>query len=474
MRIFALAAVIAIPTSACVPITPIDGSGIPDTFEATGADQDTAASPEDWLGALEDPFLESLVDRALSDNLELAEAIARTERARATARLRRTDLLPEASVSAAAQTDRTSEATALLGALSGESGPDISIENPADLFDIGVDVSWELDLFGANRAALRAAHADYVAAQADKDAASLRITAELVRSYARARLSERILSINAEFIEAQEKTVGVVEAKVEFGATTEDDLVLAQGRLASLRADRPVLLADLAASQYAIAVLIGETPKTLLDIWQDGELSVPGAISLPHPIEILPRRPDVVAAEYRLRASSLRIGAEVAEYYPKLQLGASIGSQATDSDTLFSAAARTYSYGPILNWRILDFAAINAAVDSARGRERELLAQHRLTLLRAVEEIEREALRFKMYKTALASRKIAVARQTRALGLISDRYSEGDIELLDVLDAERSLLDEQVQEAHLLSDILIAYSVLAKALGGYDSTRIPR
>ncbi|AWW74389.1 hypothetical protein CD351_08120 [Erythrobacter sp. KY5] len=458
--------------ASCAGSEPVVLTSPPEKFVSANANGGDVAIPQ-WLEALEDPFLDTLVERALADNLEIDQASARVEQARAGARLTRTALLPRTDLRAGMSRDRISEATAGLGALAGDENSGINFPNPADTFDVGGDLIWELDLFGANKKALRVARAELVAVRADRQASELRIAAEVARTYFEARRAEALIAISKQQLSARRRIIDITTAKVRFGDALPETLLQERRALADLESDAQVHQADLAAAQFALAVLLALEPVELLALWKDSESTDPRMLYLPSPGEVLSARPDIVAAEYRLRAANGQVDVEIAEYYPKIQLGASIGSQAEDPGDLLTQRSQTFSIGPSLNWRILDFGAIDAAVAQARGAEKEAYADYRLAMLRAIEEIEREVSRFGALSDVLVSRTQIAELKRAEVAIARAKYEFGDIERLALLREELEFQNQEMQEAIARADLFISYSVLAKALGGAQTLSSP-
>ncbi|MBI1392810.1 MAG: efflux transporter outer membrane subunit [Alphaproteobacteria bacterium] len=444
---------------------------VPDTFVRAGAAEGSLAY-EDWLSALGDPVLSELVARGVAGNLELAQADARVQTARANARLSKAALLPSGTGRSSFQRQRISEATAGLGALAGAGGGSGTpgIENPADVYDAAFDASWELDFFGANRRALGAARSDYQAALADFTAARLRIGADIARAYAEYRQAETLLALNASALSAQRELLRLTEVKARLGDVTQLDVDQTRARLAALEAERPGFEINRIVALNQLAVLTGSAPGSVDALLATPSLArIPSGLAMDDPAALLRRRPDILAAEYRAAAATNRVGVEIAEYFPKIQIAGSIGTQAATSGDLLTGAAQTFSYGPSLSWRVLDFARIESAIAAARGREAEALAAYKLTVLTALEDVETQAARFSGLSEERQKRRESVAIQARVLETISAQYRAGSVDYLAVLDAERTLRAEEQSAARAEANLLIAYASLAKALGGIES-----
>jgi hypothetical protein len=273
-----------------------------------------AANQAQWWTGFDDPLLDRVVARVLSGNLDLAVAAARLEQARAGLEVRKAVQRPSGQLGAEAATGRVSVQTPLGRLLDARPG----FDRTADEYALNAGSSWELDLFGGLQHGEDAAHADYLAAGAGESGARLAVVAQAADTYIYVRALQSRLQVLQEQIDTQHRLVGLIALQVSRGLAAELQLDQAQGALAEVEAALPTLEAGRDAAMFALDVLTGDTPGH----WR-AELEAPAALprapavaTAGGPASLIRRRPDLMAAEYRLAASNARIGEAIAAYYP--------------------------------------------------------------------------------------------------------------------------------------------------------------
>ncbi|ANK13930.1 RND transporter [Erythrobacter neustonensis] len=417
---------------------------LPTTFttsEAVAARTAPEASVDlvEWWHSFNDPLLTSLIERAVAQNLDLKQAEARVLQARAALRFSNAEMLPTGAASGQAGINYQSLETPIGQVASAFPGFDRS----TGAYEAGLSASWEIDLFGGNDAARDAARADWQASEAGAVAARLAVIAQTADTYVTIRaLQERLAIVRAQEA-VQANLVRLVALQFERGVAAELQLRQAEGALGQVRAAIPALENQLDTAMNALDVLLGLLPGTTR-----AELSAPQPIPTPPaittaggPAALMRRRPDIIAAERSLAASNARIGAATAEYYPKFSLNGLIGTAATTSGALFGGNAVQGSGFLGLRWRLFDFGRIDAEIKLAEGRNAEALAAYRQTVLRASEDVENALsllLRQEAQAEALSAAEASLARaQTSS----EAAYNAGFVSLIEVLDADRRLLE---------------------------------
>jgi NodT family efflux transporter outer membrane factor (OMF) lipoprotein len=463
IRLFPLL-VLATLLNGCVSVGPdyqTPDSGLPLRHRDAGTHVSRAPPQIDrWWTLFKDPILNRLVDRALAQNLDLAAADARIQQSRASARTALANRLPSAQGSGFANVQRDSrEASGNPSSASGAS---------YRLYSGQLDASWELDLFGGLRRAQTAASRDLDAAEANFAATRVSLVAEIADTYVRLRaLQERLAQARATVV-AQQDAVSLSRSRFQAGLVSELDVAQAEALLADFRAVIPGLQTDIQDRRNQIAQLVGTIPaEVAADL--NPHRSIPATPVVPGigvPSDLLRRRPDIIEAERRAAAASERIGQQVAEYFPKISLLGTLGLQSRDVATLFTGGAGLISAGPSIQWRLLDFARIDAEVARAEGVEKERLALYRAAILTAMKEVDTGLVRLRGGTQEQTVRARSVAAQVRARDIARDQYTRGLTQLLPVLDAQRRVNDAQDALIRAREVRATAAIALFKALGG--------
>lgn len=417
-----------------------------------------------WWRAFDDPLLVRLVERALAQNLDLEQAAARVAQARASLRSANAALLPSGEVNGSAAEVYQSRETPQGRIASGLPG----FQREAQSYDLGVGASWELDLFGGKDAARDAARAEWQASAAAASAARVSVAAQAADTYVAIRGLQARLAVARESKAVQQQLVHLVDLQHKAGIAAEFQLRQAEGALAQVSAAVPELEEQRDKAMNALDVLLGLQPGALrAELAAEAPIPVPPQVSSAGgPAALIRRRPDIIAAERALAASNARIGVAVSEYYPKFSLSGLLGTATMSAGGLFGGDSIQASGILGLRWRLFDFGRIDAEIAAAKGRNAEALAAYRLAVLRASEDVENafSSLVKQQDRSELLAKggtSLAVARTSS-----SAAYKAGAASLLDVLDADRRLLE--VQDAEIQARAATARAAIAsfRALGG--------
>ena len=440
---------------------------LPEHFSTQTARQvgATEADLAAWWNAFNDPMLSQLVNLALQQNLDLAQASARIEQARAGLGAADAALLPSASVNGQAARARQSLETPLGQVLNS----DPSYNRYGSAYETNLNAGWELDVFGGLRRGQEAAFADYQASQAGAVATRLAVVAQTADLYLSIRGLQARLEIARHQVDTRQQLLTTIEHLYAKGLAAELQLNQTQGALNQAQATIPVLQTGLDAAMNALDVMLGKAPGTYrAQLTQPAPIpNVPGFSDMGAPQDLLRRRPDLIVAERRLAASNARIGEAMSEYYPKLSVGALLGSATSVSTAnLFSNGASQASAVLGLRWRLFDFGRINAQIDLARGQEAEALAAYRQSVLRACEEVESafSALIHSEQQSAQLALGESAYGKARATSFIA--YEKGVVSLIEVLDADEHLLAASDARAQAQTESARAAVATFKALGG--------
>lgn len=425
-----------------------------------------AVDPENlknWWKHFNDPQLNRLMDRALSDNLDLKMVVARIGQARAERSAVRAELFPSVDATAGAQRqDNPFPGFA----------PDIKF----NLFQLGFDALWEIDLFGRLRRRLEAASADLDAVKEQYSQTLVTLTADLARSYIEYRSLQNQLRITRANLATQQTTQELTAKLFKEGVGTRYDAVRASAQTETTRSQIPNLEGDLTAALRQLEVLVGRQPGTLADELDkpDAVPMAPGPAILASPAATLRHRPDLRIAERQLAAATAMQGAAIAELFPRLSLSTFLGLRNTELDALFKSAAFSYGTSATLLQPLLNFGRIRAGIDLADARQQEAYLAFEKTVLEALRETETALTRYlkeEIRRQALAR---AVTDLREAVRLSQLRFQVGTISFLDVLDAQRALYAAEIELARSQEKTSTNLIAVYKALGGGADAAMPQ
>ena len=412
--------------------------------------QPLAPVPDNWWRLYDDPVLDGLIADALAHNTDVRAAVARLARARAALREVKVDRLPQGGVSA--------------GAIRGRDPGD---SNATTSFDAGLQVAYEVDLFGRVSRSVEAGRGDVAAAEADADAVRVAIVSDTARAYADASSAAERLAVAEHIVELLGRSLELTQRQVEIGQTTRLDTA----RIAALRNQRqaeiPAIAAERDNALFRLATLTGRAPAELPSA--AGARSTSLELGQPIPVgdgsQLLARRPDVRAAERRLAAATARIGVATAGLYPQVTLGGSIGSSGGNISNLFSNPIG-FLLGPLISWSFSDHARARARVAGAEASTQEALAEFDGTVLRSLQETETA---LSAYANTLKRREALKAARDEAdvaARIVRAQQREGQVDSLALLDAERTSAEAEAELANVEGQVARAQIDLFRALGG--------
>jgi len=429
------------------PDVPQKFAAVPIQANAKDAKEDgTTVDLATWWRALNDDELNSLVDRAIKSNLDLQIALDRLQQARTYEAVVLGDALPAVDSSAGAGRGTGTDLT------KGRADPFLrSADTGAGLQQIntvaGFSAVWELDIFGKYRREFEAARDETQAARAARYEVLTAVVADVVRAYVDLRGFQVRTSILQKAGEVLRESLRIVKIRYERGITNELDVSLATRELATLEAEIAPVQAQVGAAQYALAVLVGEYPESVVQELAKPDLvpTMPEPTAPGVPLDLLKRRPDIQQAERELAAATARIGVATAGLFPQISVSGSIGSQAQGWGTLPNVSKHIWSFGPGAIWPLLDFGALDAEVDIADLAAHASLLNYRRTILNAVRQVDTSVDGYQAQQARLLKLGDALMAGQRAVDLATARYNRGLTDFLNVVDAERQLYDLQEQ-----------------------------
>ncbi len=420
--------------------------------------------PPTWWALLEDPLMEELMQRALTNNHDLKIAQARLREARAGRQAAASTNYPTVGASGFAGRQRQSQNSPNIPPLP----PGTPFEAESDLFRTGFDAAWEIDVFGGTRRSIEGADARSEAASARLNEVVRTILAEIALNYVELRGIQERQRTTLKNINIQEDTRAFVENRFQSGLGTELELAQALAQLRTTQAALPGLEAGIRARIYQISTLVGDSPGAWLDTLSAYQPlpDIPTAITRDIPSEVLRRRPDVQGAERTLAAETADIGAAIADFFPKFSLTGGLALESGESSSLFESASQTWSFGPGISWALFQGGRIRANVDAQEAQAEAALAQYEKVVLSVFQEVETVIVEHNRERETSLRLESALNETSRSVELSRVLYEEGLTDFLSVLDAEGRLTLVEDQYTQSKTREWTSLIRLYKALGG--------
>ncbi|KOG06512.1 RND-type multidrug efflux system, outer membrane lipoprotein OprN [Pseudomonas syringae pv. aceris] len=408
-----------------------------------------------WWQQFEDPTLNKLVARSLDGNRDLRVAFARLKSARAIRDDVANDVMPVV----------TSRASSDIG--KGQQPGITERRVNSERYDLGLDMAWEVDLFGRIQRQLEASDADQDAAEANLYQLQVTLIAEVVDAYGQLRGAQLREAIARDNLKNQQSSQNVTTQLRDAGVGNELDVVRAEARLAAVEATVPQLQAEQARQRNRIATLLGERPENLsVDLSPSKLPAIAKALPIGDPTQVLRNRPDIRAAERQLAASTARIGVATADLFPRVSLSGFLGFTAGRGSQIGSSAARAWSLGPSITWAAFDLGSVRAQIRSADADAEGALANYEQQVLLALEESENAFSDYDKRQQRLVSLMRQSDASRSAARLASVQYREGTADFLVLLDAERERLAAEDAQAQAEIELYRGIVAIYKALGG--------
>ncbi|MBS7455546.1 efflux transporter outer membrane subunit [Coralloluteibacterium stylophorae] len=468
-RVTAFAAAAAVALAACSTPPVRELPPLPDRYftAAPGAaDARDPAALADWWQAFDDPPLTELVRTALARNLDVQSALADIRLARAQLRQARSALYPRLDVAGQGSRqfiDTERLADSAIGQQFGFEEDEVNF----DMWQLALQAEWEIDLFGANRLRAEAGRTQLGSAQAQLVATRLAVASNLAQGYVQARALIAQRAILIESIEVARELERVADARFRLGEVTRLDVEAAAAQRAGIEASLGDIDASLAQATFALDTLIDRPPGTVrARLADEGRVPLADAV-VPRgqPVDLLRRRPDVIAAAAGLEAAELQALASRRDLFPKIGLSAALGRTGLGLGE-FSAASDLKSLSGQVSVPWFDFGARRAAIDLADAQADSGYVALRQALAGALEDVEVASAQLDARRAQLAARRETRERAQTAWRMARRTYEVGLANLADVLDAQNGLLDARRQLLDTERALALAQIALYVALGG--------
>ncbi len=447
------------------------------------------ADPVDveWWTLFHDPVLTGLEKRVAGENLDLKVAGFRLAQSRAQVANAQSYLLPTlgGNASFARQLPSANGLFALVpgaaggsaasGAAGTSTGGLTGAFQPFNVYQGGLDASWEVDLWGGVQRSVEAASATADAAVETQRSVLLSSLAEVAHDYILLRGVQTELRIANDNVRTARESLSLTQQRAAGGVTTDLDVANASAQLRTTLARIPSLTQQEAQMINALSLLLGQPPNALRDVLATAKPvpPVPPRVPVGIPSELARRRPDIRQAEAQLHAATAGIGVAEANFYPSLSLTGSIGLQSLYTHNLFNVNSEQYAAGPGLTIPIFQGGQLRAMLHLREAQQQEAALNFQKTVLGAWHDVDNAMTAYRAEQDRRDELIQAVAENQRALSLAQSRYQQGVADFLTVLVAESSLLAAQLQLADSTTTVSSNLVALYKALGGGWQTDMP-
>ncbi|HEX9825946.1 MAG TPA: TolC family protein [Flavobacteriaceae bacterium] len=412
---------------------------------------------ENWWSEFNDPILDTLIEKARKHNFDINVAVANVYASRALLKETKFDRLPTVTANGNYTRTRLGENVFVQG-----SNPTFSNYNGS------FDAFWEVDLFGRVSNRVKGAYANNQLSVADLQAVYVSIFAEVANTYLELRGTQYLMDIATRNLKGQQDTYDLTVKLSEAGTSNSLDVSRALAQLENTRASIPPLKARLEALKNSLSVLVGEVPGNLDAAVVDSQPlpSLPLSVALGDVNDLLRRRPDIQRAEAELQIQIAKYNLSVAELYPKIQFGGSIGFSAVDFSNFGNKESFTWSVMPNISWTAFNLGRVKQQIKREDALTLAALNQYEKTVLQALEEIKTALTN---YSNELQRRDIlrrSSEASAEAAKFAKQRFNAGLDSFIDYLSADNTLL--QSENLLAISEIASATSLIAiyKALGG--------
>lgn len=424
--------------------------------------QGNEATMQTWWAVFNDPALNQLIERARTGNLDLKTAASRVRAARASLAIASGARLP--SVDAEGQVSRTKQSDdGWLAQVAPNDGFDAQ-----NLYELGLDASWEIDLFGRIRRSIESAAAQYQGTVETERDVMVVLFAEVAGNYIQVREFQNRLLYAEQNIVVQKAARDLARERYDTGLSSELDVAQAQATLSMTEAVLPKLRTDRDQALHRLAVLLGvEVGDLEKEFAVTAGIPQPsGRITIGLPIDVVRQRPDLRAAERRLAAQSAQIGVATADLYPQFTLSGSIGLQTRSVDKLFTGDSELWSMSLPFTWNLYDGDRVRSNIALQKELTEQRLLEYRQSVLKALAEVESALVAYDNERQRLTALRAATESTQEGARLALVQYENGLTDYNNVMTMQRDLL--QLQELLAASQAQVSLELVAiyKAVGG--------
>lgn len=423
----------------------------------------TAESPVDmrWWDSFGDTQLSALVREAQTRNFDLQMAASRLEQSRAMRRQVAADTLPAVDGSAGYSRSRNSQRG--LNDPSGKEG-----KQAFNLWNGGLGISWEADLWGRVKRSVEVADASVQMAEEDRHAVQLLVIVQTAQDYIELRSTQQGLAVVEQNLHIAQRSLELTRLQLKEGVATDLEVSEAAAQVAEIQARLAPLQQHSAQLINALSLLLAREPRAL-----QAQLSTPAnvpsyaaTVPIGLPSELAERRPDIRRAQAQLHAATAAIGVAEADFYPRITLSGNMGFQALQLSDLGSWGSRSFAFGPGLSVPLFEGGRLKGALQLQEGRQQEAGIGFQKTVLRAWHEVDDALVAYQANQRRRDSLLQAVAHNQRALDSVHQQYTQGTVDFLNVLTVQNALLANQAALVDSTAQVSLSLVDLYGALGG--------
>jgi len=417
--------------------------------------------PGEWWRLFHSEELNRLVSRAMENNQDLKAALARVETARALVGVQQADWFPQLSMKNAMDYERLSQSAFGANLPAGVTLPNTQRRRFQNLLELG----WEFDLWGRVRRGVEASKASQLAALETVAAQRLTIASEVSRLYFLAHSLDGQLVVVRETQTWREEAVKLQESRFKGGLANEMDVARAKTELELARNDYAALERQRGNAENALAVICGEIPSTF-HLSQASRLPSPPKVPAGLPAKLLQRRPDIRAAEQKMREANAKIGVAKADFFPAFSIVGSGGLESIGAQHFYDARSRVMTIGPQMTLPMFQGGRLRSNYKASKAAYDETLANYRKSILVALQEVEDSMVDVRSYNRQSSALDAAIKAAQETSRLADLRYQKGLASYFEVVDTNRTVLNAKLLAAQVDGQRLMSAVAMLKALGG--------
>jgi NodT family efflux transporter outer membrane factor (OMF) lipoprotein len=441
-------------------------------FAASGPDIAALPPPPPrWWELYNVPAIDALVQDALLHNNNLLQAAANLTQARAALSQARAGRFPSTTLNGSGEYGVTTDQLLINDLRAGADnlgGANVPRPSPEQFYSYGMDVSYEVDLFGRITRAIRAAKADVQAQQAAQDVVRITVAAETTRAYVNACAYAQELAVAKESLRLVQQTADLTRRENEAGAASNFDVARAEALVQTTTANLPTFEGQRRTALFELAVLTGKPPEAISEAAD--ACTAPPPLTTPLPVGdaqgLFRRRPDVRQAERQLAANVEQIGVATANLYPTITIGGSAAESATRLGNLTALSGLTWAVGPALSWNFPNTLVAQAQIRQAKAVASASLANFQATVLQALQDTEEALTTYRAELQRHGSLAGAADQSLNAFKLAQIRYENGSASYLDLITAETDYVNAESSLANSSQLLASDQVTVFKALGG--------
>lgn len=442
--------------SSCASVGPdysVPKNTLPDTWQNTKTNSASQVDLSLWWQNFNDPYLDTLIQSALQENLSLQSAQSKLRQARAQQGVTAAQNYPSIGSSATGRESRTRA--------DGSSGSN-------QTYAAGFDASWEIDIFGGIRRANEAASANTEAVAADLDNVKVSLVAEVATQYFNLQSYRTQLETAQRNLKSRQETLQLITWKQQAGLSNVLEVRQMQSSVAQIQAAIPTLNQNIEATKQSLAILLGKTAREIEPLLPEKVFIAKAKpdLILNIPANVLRQRPDIRATERRLAMQTAKVGVATADLYPKFNLSGSFGVSALTTSGLFNADTIVSSLLGSITAPIFEGGRIRQNINVQNELQKQALLDYQASLLQGVADVETALSAYQKIQDRAAQLDVATKVAQEATFLAQIQYRAGSVDLLNVLETQRTQFSTEEQSNIAQANISLTVVQLYKALGG--------